>query len=104
MKLKVSLLVPAVLAAAGPVANAQVPTNFTGVTTTVYDSNALAPGYVFVASCGKQGDKGPFFLQVMNNDGTPHAFQKVGNISPGDDYYPYDFKVLANGLLLNAQY
>ncbi|HSU54176.1 MAG TPA: aryl-sulfate sulfotransferase [Candidatus Dormibacteraeota bacterium] len=104
MSLKVLLFAVAVLAACRAIVNAQVPTNFTGVTTTVYDSNALASGYVFVASCGKQGDKGPFFLQMMNNDGTPHAFQKVGNVALGDDYYPYDFKVLANGLLLNAQY
>ena len=85
-------------------AHAQVPTNFTGVTTAVYNSNSLAPGYVFIGSCGVPGAHGPFFLQMMNNDGTAYAYDKVGNVFPGDDFYPYDFKVLANGLLLNAQY
>ena len=40
----------------------------------------------------------------MNNDGTPYAYKLAGSLQPGDDYYPHDFKVLANGLLLNAQY
>ena len=93
----IAILTVAMLAG-GPV-SAQVPANFTGVRTTLCDSNSMAPGYIFVASCGRQGDKGPFFLQMMNNDGTPQAFQMAGNITPGDDYYPYDFKVLPNGLL-----
>jgi Arylsulfotransferase (ASST)/Ser-Thr-rich glycosyl-phosphatidyl-inositol-anchored membrane family len=107
MSMKRSLLGLAILAAAVLArnqVNAQVPANFTGVRTTIYDSNSIAPGYVFVASCGSQGDKGPFFLQMMNNDGTPQTYKMAGYITPGDDYYPYDFKVLANGLLLNAQY
>jgi len=96
-----------IMAASGLVCdtlNAQVPTNFTAVTTTIYNSNSIAPGYVFIASCGNRGDKGPFFLQTMNNDGTAYAYEKAGSITPGDDYYPYDFKVLANGLLFNAQF
>jgi hypothetical protein len=107
MNTKLNLFGVALVAASGfahNAANAQVPTNFTGVTTTVYDSNAVAPGYIFVASCGHQGDAGPFFLQIMNNDGTTHAFKKAGYLAPGDNFYPYDFKVLADGRLLNAQY
>jgi hypothetical protein len=107
LKRKLALLAAALLAAFGTAVDtleAQVPANFTGVSTAIYNSNALAPGYVFLASCGKQGDKGPFFLQIMNNDGTAFAYKQAGNITPGDDYYPYDFKVLPNGLLLNAQF
>jgi hypothetical protein len=107
MKRQLHLLGAALVAASGlarcPV-NAQVPTNFTAVTTTIYNSNSIAPSYVFIASCGSKGGKGPFFLQMMNNDGTPHAYKEAGYIAPGDDYYPYDFKVLPNGLLLSAQY
>ena len=107
MKTRLHLLGAALVVASGlarNTVNAQVPTNFTAVATTIYDSNSIAPGYVFIASCGSKGDKGPFFLQMMNNDGTPHAYKKAGYIAPGDDYYPYDFKVLPNGLLLSAQY
>src|ERR1039458_3113455 len=107
MKRQLHLLCAALIAASGlarNTVNAQVPTTFTAVTTTIYDSNSIAPGSGFIASCGSKGDKGPFFLQVMNNDGTPHAYKKTGYIAPGDDYYPYDFKVLPNGLLLSAQY
>jgi hypothetical protein len=100
--LAIALATAAVLAPHA--ARAQAPANFTGVRTTIYDSSAIAPGSIFIASCGKQGDKGPFFLQVMNNDGTVAAYQTAGNITPGDDFYPYDFKMLPNGLLLNAQY
>jgi hypothetical protein len=84
--------------------SAQVPTNFNGVATTIYDPGAIAPGLVFVASCGQPGDKGPFFLQIMDNDGTPHAFKTSGNLTPGDDFYAYDFKVLPDGRLFYAQY
>jgi hypothetical protein len=107
MKMQFQLLSVAALAAVGlasPLAQAQVPANFTAVTTTMYDSNSIAPGYVFLASCGTQGSKGPFFLQTMRNDGTPFAYKQAGYLAPGDDYYPCDFKVLPNGLLLNAQY
>ena len=82
----------------------QQPPQFAGVTTRTYDSGAIAPGYVFIASCGLQGDHGPYYLQIMGNDGTPYASKKAGYLAPGDDFYPYDFKVLPNGLLLNAQY
>jgi hypothetical protein len=103
MKLKLSLI--ALLAAAGLGQNLShgQPANFTGVSTTIYDASSVAPGYVFVASCGNPGDHGPFFLQIMNNDGTVHAYKTAGYITPGDNYYPHDFKVLPNGLLLNAQ-
>ena len=101
MKIKILL---ATVALAASSALAQVPTNFTAVTTTIYNSNALAPGYVFLASCRTPGPSGPFFLQMMNNDGSPYAWKKAGNITPGDNYYPYDFKVLADGRLLNAQH
>jgi hypothetical protein len=102
-QIKPNLLVALFLLTASSL-DAQVPTNFTGVTTSIYNSNSLAPGYIFIASCGNPGAHGPFFLQMMNNDGSPYAFNQAGNITPGDDFYPYDFKVLANGLLLNAQY
>jgi hypothetical protein len=106
MKTRLELLGAVLVAASGltsiPV-NAQVPANFTAVTTTIYNSNSIAPGSIFIASCGQQGGPGPFFLQVMNNDGTAYAYKKSGYITPGDNYYPYDFKVLANGLLFNAQ-
>src|SRR5215475_7235865 len=97
-------LIFATMAFAIASALAQVPTNFTAVTATLYDSNAVAPGYVFIASCRTPGASGPFFLQIMNNDGSPYAWKKAGNITLGDNYYPYDFKVLADGRLLNAQH
>ena len=63
MKRQLHLLGAALVAASGlarcPV-NAQVPTNFTAVTTTIYNSNSIAPSYVFIASCGSKGGKGPF--------------------------------------------
>src|SRR5512136_62586 len=98
---------PAALAAAFSLfcssLTAQVPTNFTGVATTIYDSGSIAPGCVFLASSGRPGDKGPFFLQIMTNDGTALAFKAAGNVAPGDDYYAYDFKVLPDGRLFSAQ-
>lgn len=103
MKTKLPLIALALLCALGSTL-AQVPTNFTAVTTTIYNSNALAPGYIFIASCRTPGASGPFFLQMMNNDGSPYAWKKAGNLTPGDNYYPYDFKVLADGRLLNAQH
>src|SRR5262249_571645 len=102
MKTKLTFTALALIAFSS--ALAQVPTNFTAVTTTLYNSNAVSPGYVFLASCGTPGASGPFFLQSMNNDGSAYAWKKAGNLTPGDNYYPYDFKVLADGRLLNAQY
>ena len=75
---------------------------FAGVATSIYDSNSIAPGHIFLASNGSNA--APFFLQIMRNDGSVQASKKAGYITPGDAYYPHDFKQLANGLLLNAQY
>ena len=43
-------------------ARAQLPTNFTAVTTHIYASNSIAPGYLFLASCAKEGEPGALLL------------------------------------------
>jgi hypothetical protein len=93
----------ALLTAAGNRAEAQLPDGFAGVNTSVYNPGLVAPGGLFLASRGAPGSKGPFYLQVMNNDGTPQASKKAGYIAPGDDYFAQDFKVLPDGHLLSAQ-
>ncbi len=87
---------------AGYSGNAQTPTNFTGVTASVYDASAVATGSVFLASCLGNGPSGPSFLQVMNNDGTTASFKAVGG--PGNGYCAGDFKLLPNGLLSSSQF
>ena len=83
--------------------SAQVPGTFEPLTTVQIDTNAISPGCIFLSSSRQPGQPGPYFLQVVNNDGTIRASKKTGLVSPGDLYFGSDFKVLPNGLLLNAQ-
>lgn len=89
---------------AGYSGNAQTPTNFTGVTASVYDAAAVATGSVFLASCLGNGPSGPSFLQVMNNAGTPEVFKQVSQGGTGNGYCAGDFKLLPNGLLSSSQF
>jgi hypothetical protein len=74
-----------------------VPDNFPSVTAHVYDANALADGYIFLAVATDVHGVG-YYLMVLNNDGTPHAYKEL------PDDYAYDFKVQPNGLISYAQF
>ena len=84
--------------------NAQTPTNFTGVTTSVYDAAAVATGSVFLAPCLGNGPAEPLFLQVMNNDGTVGTFKQVSQGGTSNVNCASDFKLLHNGLLSSSQF
>ncbi len=73
-------------------AAAQLPTNFPGITVTAFDSNAVAPGRVFLAVATETPGIGTY-LMILENDGSPSWYREIntGEI--------YDFKVLPNGLL-----
>jgi hypothetical protein len=85
--------------------DANLPADFPKITTTIYDANALGEGTLFLAAM--PGDKSmknlPYYLLMLNNDGTPRAYKKVYYKVPGD-YYENDFKVLPNGLLHYSQF
>ena len=86
-------------------APAQLPPDFPAITTHTYDTNALGAGYVFIASMPlNKGNLGlPYYLLILKNDGSPHAYKKVWYQVPGD-FYENDFKVLPNGLLHYSQF
>ena len=98
-------LVTALLLGTLQISNAQLPADFPAITTHTYDTNALGSGYVFIASMPlSKGNKGlPYYLLILNNDGSPHAYKKVWYQVPGD-FYENDFKVLPNGLLHYSQF
>jgi arylsulfotransferase ASST/Ser-Thr-rich glycosyl-phosphatidyl-inositol-anchored membrane family protein len=77
-------------------AEAQLPTNFSAVTVTALDTNAVADGYVFLA-VGVPVTNGGYYVMILKNDGTPVWYQQVG-----DEIY--DFKLLPNGFLHYAEF
>ena len=105
---KMKLQLASMIAAAGCLAclpgNAQTPTNFTGVTASVYDAAAVATGSVYLASCLANGPSGPSFLQIMNNAGTTEVFKQVSQGGASNGYCAGDFKLLPNGLLSSSQF
>jgi hypothetical protein len=71
--------------------NADLPSDFPGLTVTTCDSNAVGAGYVFLEVTDSSTDGG-YYVMMLKNDGTPVWYQNVGNHS-------YDFKTLPNGNL-----
>ncbi len=74
---------------------AQVPANFPGFTVTTYNSNAVAPGSIFL-SVTDPGTNGAFYMMILTNNGTPLWYQAATNEI-------YDFKPLPDGELHYGQ-
>jgi hypothetical protein len=70
---------------------AQVPANFPGFTVSTYDSNAVAPGSIFL-SVTDPGTNGAFYMMILTNNGTPLWYQAATNEI-------WDFKPLPDGEL-----
>ena len=75
----------------------QLPANFPGITTHIYDANAIADGYVFLTVSTEVTGVG-YYVMILDNDGTVFWYREL----PED--YSYDFKVLPNGYLHYAQF
>ena len=73
------------------VVQAQLPANFPGFTVTTYNSNAVAPGSIFL-SVTDPGTNGAFYMMVLTNDASPLWYKATTNSI-------YDFKPLADGYL-----
>jgi hypothetical protein len=76
---------------------APLPADFPVMTAHIYDANAIADGYVFLAVAANVAGVGNY-LMILDNDGTPIWYQEAA-----DDEI-YDFKVLSNGLLHYAPF
>ena len=74
-----------------------IPHDFPPVKVEMYDSTALADGYIFMAVGSDYPGVG-YYLMMLNNDGTPYFAREL------EDDYAYDFKVQPNGLLSYAQF
>jgi len=74
-----------------------LPPNFPGITTHIYDANAIADGYVFLAVATEVEGVG-YYLMMLENNGMPVWYKEL------PDDYAYDFKVQPNGLLTYAQF
>jgi len=83
---------------AGQNASAQLPTNIPAIEVTTYDSNKVAPGYIFVGTWSSAPNSGSY-LMILNNDGTPVDGDKYAALLKT----AVDFKVQPNGLLSYAQ-
>jgi len=87
----VSSIVVMASALFAPAAKAQVPANFPGFTVTTYNSNAVAPGSIFL-SVTDPGTNGAFYMMVLTNDASALWYQAATN-------EVYDFKPLTDGYL-----
>jgi len=76
-------------------ARAQLPANFPGFTVTTYNSNAVAPGAIYM-SVTDPGTNGAFYMMVLTNDGSALWYQAATNDV-------YDFKPLPDGYLHYGQ-
>jgi len=74
-----------------PAAQAQLPANFPGLTVTTYNSNAVAPGSIFM-SVTDPGTNGGFYMMILTNDGSALWYEAATNDV-------YDFKPLSDGYL-----
>ena len=74
-----------------------LPADFPAMTAHIYDANAIAPGYVFLAVALNVEGIG-HYLMILENDGTPVWYRKVGH----DEIY--NFGVMPNGLLHYAPF
>jgi hypothetical protein len=77
-------------------AHGDLPVNFPGITTHIYDANVIADGYVFL-TVSKEVEGVGYYVMILDNDGTVYWYKEL----PED--YSYDFKVLPNGHLHYAQ-
>lgn len=95
---KPGMFLAAVMAAAlvCPRANAQVPEDLPTFTVTTYDSNRVAPGYVFLAVAVPLANHAYYALMV-DNQGKPFWYKKLRDEA-------YDFKMLPNGHLHYAEF
>ena len=78
-------------------AHGTLPANFPGITTHIYNADAIADGYVFLAVATDVAGVG-CYLMILENDGTVVWYKEL------PDDYSYDFKVLPNGHLHYAQF
>ena len=78
-------------------AQATLPVNFPGITTHIYDANAIADGYIFLSVSTDVAGVG-YYVMIIDNDGTVYWYKEL------PDDYSYDFKVLPNGHLHYAQF
>jgi len=74
-----------------------LPANFPGITTHIYNADAIAEGYVFLAVATDVAGVG-CYVMILENDGTVVWYKEL------PDDYSYDFKVLPNGNLHYAQF
>ncbi len=77
-------------------AHGALPANFPGITTHIYDANAIADGYVFLTVSKIVKDVG-YYVMIVDNDGTVVWYKEL------PDDYSYDFNVQQNGHLHYAQ-
>lgn len=76
---------------------AGLPVNFPGITTHIYDSDAIGAGYIYLAVASQVEGIG-YYLMILDNDGTPVWHKEL------PDDYSYDFKLQPNGLPTYAQF
>ena len=77
-------------------AHGDPPANFPGITTHIYDANAIGDGYIFLTVSTVVEGVG-YYVMILDNDGTVYWYKEL------PDDYSYDFKVLPNGHLHYAQ-
>ncbi len=73
-----------------------LPDNFPGITSQIYNADALADGYIFMDMYTSASGIG-HYIAILDNNGTPIWYQEV------PDKGGVDFKSLPNGLLHYAQ-
>ncbi len=87
----ISSIAVLVIALFATTSKAQLPANFPGFTVTAYNSNAVAPGSIFL-SVTDPGTNGAFYMMEMTNDATPLWYQAATNSV-------FDFKPLPDDFL-----
>lgn len=73
-----------------------LPANFPSIATHIYNSDAIAKGYIYLSVASEVEGVG-FYLMILDNDGTPVWYKDL------PDDCAYDFKLQPNGLLTYAQ-
>ncbi|MHC4111801.1 MAG: aryl-sulfate sulfotransferase [Planctomycetota bacterium] len=96
MKMKKIIIICAVIVSflglAHGNAHGALPANFPGITTHIYDANAIADGYVFLSVSKDVAGVG-YYVMILENDGTVVWYKELM------DDYSYDFNVQQNGYL-----
>jgi hypothetical protein len=91
-----SILLGGVSAAYSAPPTTELPANFPAVCAHVYDSRALAAGYIYLAVANQVAGVGNY-LMILDNDGAPVWYREL------PDDCAYDFKLQPNGLPTYAQ-